>query len=161
MRTRRPSDGVLSTEAIQAVQSLKLAARNPSKLHQVFDSKLSRLLKDDLLDAFAELQRQQHLELVVKSPLITIGGYVTRSNPIESLTPTRFKASTSCPIRAPTQRAFDEFESSFSCFNWLKKPGENPNLSVPVSGGPYFPDLWIGCFVKLVADVGVVGGVSG
>ncbi|KAI3791698.1 hypothetical protein L2E82_05559 [Cichorium intybus] len=66
MRTRRPSDGVLSTEAIQAVQSLKLAARNPSKLHQVFDSKLSRLLKDDLLDAFAELQRQQHLELAVK-----------------------------------------------------------------------------------------------
>ncbi|KAI3700291.1 hypothetical protein L2E82_44913 [Cichorium intybus] len=66
MRTRRPSDGVLSTEAIQAVQSLKLAARNPSKLHQVFDSKLSRLLKDDLLDAFAELQRQQHLELALK-----------------------------------------------------------------------------------------------
>ncbi|KAI3764073.1 hypothetical protein L2E82_14073 [Cichorium intybus] len=66
MRTRRPSDGVLSTEAIQAVQSLKLAARNPSKLHQVFDSKLSRLLKDDLLVAFAELQRQQHLELAVK-----------------------------------------------------------------------------------------------
>ncbi|KAI3723102.1 hypothetical protein L2E82_34450 [Cichorium intybus] len=66
MRTRRPSDGVLSTEATQAVQSLKLAARNPSKLHQVFDSKLSRLLKYDLLDAFAELQRQQHLELAVK-----------------------------------------------------------------------------------------------
>ncbi|KAK1418968.1 hypothetical protein QVD17_28122 [Tagetes erecta] len=66
LRPRRPSDGVLSTEAIQAVQSLKLAAKNPSKLHQVFNSKLNRLLKDDLLDAFAELQRQQHLDLALK-----------------------------------------------------------------------------------------------
>ncbi|KAK9068076.1 hypothetical protein SSX86_012187 [Deinandra increscens subsp. villosa] len=66
LRTRRQSDGVLSTEAIQAVQSLKLAARNPSKLPQVFNSKLTRLLKDDLLDAFAELQRQQHLDLALK-----------------------------------------------------------------------------------------------
>ncbi|KAI3519048.1 hypothetical protein L1887_08030 [Cichorium endivia] len=82
MRTRRPSDGVLSTEAIQAVQSLKLAAENPSKLHQVFDSKLSRLLKDDLLDAFAELQRQQHLELVVKlvADVGVVGG-VSGSDP--------------------------------------------------------------------------------
>ncbi|CAI9277433.1 unnamed protein product [Lactuca saligna] len=66
LRTRRRSDGVLSTEAIQAVQSLKLAARNPSKLDQVFESKLTRLLKDDLLDTFAELQRQQHLDLALK-----------------------------------------------------------------------------------------------
>ncbi|KAM0006266.1 putative tetratricopeptide-like helical domain superfamily, protein THYLAKOID ASSEMBLY 8 [Helianthus debilis subsp. tardiflorus] len=66
LRTRRRTDGVLSTEAIQAVQSLKLAAKNPSKLHQVFNSKLNRLLKDDLLDAFAELQRQQHLDLALK-----------------------------------------------------------------------------------------------
>ncbi|KAL7610774.1 hypothetical protein Lser_V15G13600 [Lactuca serriola] len=66
LRTRRRSDGVLSTEAIQAVQSLKLAARNPSKLDQVFESKLTRLLKDDLLDAFSELQRQQHLDLALK-----------------------------------------------------------------------------------------------
>ncbi|XP_076933314.1 pentatricopeptide repeat-containing protein At1g62350-like [Bidens hawaiensis] len=66
LRPRRRTDGVLSTEAIQAVQSLKLAARNPSKLHQVFNSKLSRLLKVDLLDAFAELQRQHHLDLALK-----------------------------------------------------------------------------------------------
>ncbi|XP_071685982.1 pentatricopeptide repeat-containing protein At4g39620, chloroplastic-like isoform X1 [Rutidosis leptorrhynchoides] len=66
LRTRRRSDGVLSTEAIQAVQSLKLAAKNQSKLDQVFNSKLNRLLKDDLLDAFAELQRQQHLDLALK-----------------------------------------------------------------------------------------------
>lgn len=67
MRTRRPpSDGILSTEAIQAVQSLKLAAKNPSKLVQVFNSKLNRLLKDDLLDTFAELQRQQQLDLALK-----------------------------------------------------------------------------------------------
>ncbi|XP_024961440.1 pentatricopeptide repeat-containing protein At1g62350-like isoform X2 [Cynara cardunculus var. scolymus] len=66
LRVRRRSDGVLSTEAIQAVQSLKLAAKNPSKLDQVFNSKLIRLLKDDLLDAFVELQRQQHLDLALK-----------------------------------------------------------------------------------------------
>ncbi|KAD6453017.1 hypothetical protein E3N88_07722 [Mikania micrantha] len=66
LRTRRQSDGVLSTEAIQAVQSLKLAAKNPSKLQHVFNSKINRLLKDDLLDAFAELQRQQQLDLALK-----------------------------------------------------------------------------------------------
>ncbi|XP_071685983.1 uncharacterized protein [Rutidosis leptorrhynchoides] len=44
LRTRRRSDGVLSTEAIQAVQSLKLAAKNQSKLDQ----------------------RQQHLDLALK-----------------------------------------------------------------------------------------------
>lgn len=72
LRTRRRSDGVLSTEAIQAVQSLKLAAKNPSKLDQVFNSKLNRLLKDDLLDAFAELQRQQHLDLALKVLTLSI-----------------------------------------------------------------------------------------
>ncbi|PWA75566.1 pentatricopeptide repeat protein [Artemisia annua] len=65
-RPRRQSDGVLSTEAIQAVQSLKLASKNPAKLDQVFNSKVNRLLKDDLLDAFSELQRQQHLDLALK-----------------------------------------------------------------------------------------------
>ncbi|KAI3823259.1 hypothetical protein L1987_04692 [Smallanthus sonchifolius] len=59
-------ENYLSTKALQAVQSLKLAAKNPSKLNQVFNSKLNRLLKDDLLDVFAELQRQQHLDHALK-----------------------------------------------------------------------------------------------
>lgn len=42
-----------------------------------------------------------------------------------------------------------------------KKTGENPNLSVPIPGSPYFSEFWVGGFVKLVVDVGVVGGVSG
>lgn len=51
-----------STEAIQAVQSLKLA-KSASKMEDVINSKLSRLLKADLFDALTELQRQNELEL--------------------------------------------------------------------------------------------------
>ncbi|KAL8487350.1 hypothetical protein ACS0TY_023866 [Phlomoides rotata] len=57
---------VLSTEAIQAVHSLKLAHNSSSKLEQVFSSKIARLLKADLLDALAELQRQNELDLALK-----------------------------------------------------------------------------------------------
>ncbi|MCL7028105.1 hypothetical protein MKW94_005944, partial [Papaver nudicaule] len=52
---------VLSTEAIQAVHSLKLA-RNTDKLNEVFNSRLSRLLKEDLINTLTELQRQKELE---------------------------------------------------------------------------------------------------
>ncbi|KMT15823.1 hypothetical protein BVRB_3g057920 isoform B [Beta vulgaris subsp. vulgaris] len=55
----------LSTEAIQAVQSLKLA-KSPAKLQQVFDTKIARLLKADLLDTLTELQRQNELDLALK-----------------------------------------------------------------------------------------------
>ncbi|XP_051146088.1 protein THYLAKOID ASSEMBLY 8-like, chloroplastic [Andrographis paniculata] len=57
---------VLSTEAIQAVQSLKLAKDSSSKLDQVFCTKLSRLLKADLEDTLAELRRQNELDLALK-----------------------------------------------------------------------------------------------
>ncbi|KZV18497.1 pentatricopeptide repeat-containing protein-like [Dorcoceras hygrometricum] len=56
---------VLSTEAIQAVQSLKLA-QDCSKLEHVFNTKVCRLLKDDLLDTLAELQRQNELDLALQ-----------------------------------------------------------------------------------------------
>lgn len=56
---------MLSTEAIQVVQSLKLA-KSSTKLNEVFSRKLSRLLKADLLDTLAELQRQSELELALK-----------------------------------------------------------------------------------------------
>ncbi|XP_021845574.2 protein THYLAKOID ASSEMBLY 8-like, chloroplastic [Spinacia oleracea] len=55
----------LSTEAIQAVQSLKLA-KSPVKLQQVFNTRITRLLKADLLGALSELQRQNHLDLALK-----------------------------------------------------------------------------------------------
>ena len=57
---------MLSTEAIQVVQSLKLAKSTRSKLEEVFDGKLTRLLKADLLDTLAELQRQNELDLALK-----------------------------------------------------------------------------------------------
>ncbi|XP_024019846.1 pentatricopeptide repeat-containing protein At1g62350 isoform X2 [Morus notabilis] len=57
---------VLSTEAIQAVQALKLAKPSPMKLDEVFGGRLSRLLKADLLDALEELQRQNELDLALK-----------------------------------------------------------------------------------------------
>ncbi|KAJ7947462.1 Pentatricopeptide repeat [Quillaja saponaria] len=66
-RPRKPlwRSSVLSTEAIQAVQALKLA-KSGHKLEQVFSRRLSRLLKADLLDTFAELQRQNELDLALK-----------------------------------------------------------------------------------------------
>ncbi|XVF84335.1 hypothetical protein PTKIN_Ptkin17bG0028800 [Pterospermum kingtungense] len=65
--TRKPlwKSRVLSTEAIQAVHSLKLANSN-SKLNHVFSTRLSRLLKADLLDTLAELQRQNEIQLALK-----------------------------------------------------------------------------------------------
>ncbi|KAI3885532.1 hypothetical protein MKW92_009733 [Papaver armeniacum] len=56
---------VLSSEAIQAVHSLKLA-RNSDKLDEVFSNRLSRLLKEDLIATLTELQRQNELELSLK-----------------------------------------------------------------------------------------------
>ncbi|KAA8527266.1 hypothetical protein F0562_034637 [Nyssa sinensis] len=56
---------VLSTEAIQAVQSLKLA-KSSVRLEEVFSSRVSRLLKADLLDTLTELRRQNELDLTLK-----------------------------------------------------------------------------------------------
>lgn len=67
---------MLSTEAIQAVQSLKLSKLNPSKLEQVMGSRLSRLLKADLLDALAELQRQNEVELALKVRVLPFGHHL-------------------------------------------------------------------------------------
>lgn len=65
--TRKPlwRSRVLSTEAIQAVQSLKLA-KSSVKLEEIFRNRITRLLKSDLLDALAELQRQGELDLTLK-----------------------------------------------------------------------------------------------
>ncbi|XP_027119870.1 protein THYLAKOID ASSEMBLY 8-like, chloroplastic isoform X2 [Coffea arabica] len=57
---------VLSPEAIQAVQSLKLA-KSPGKLAEVFANRISRLMKADLLDTLYELQRQNEVELALQS----------------------------------------------------------------------------------------------
>ncbi|XP_058094213.1 protein THYLAKOID ASSEMBLY 8-like, chloroplastic isoform X2 [Magnolia sinica] len=56
---------VMSTEAIQAVQSLKLA-KSASKLEEVLDRRISRLLKADLMAALVELQRQNELEIALQ-----------------------------------------------------------------------------------------------
>ncbi|XP_077229270.1 protein THYLAKOID ASSEMBLY 8, chloroplastic-like [Tasmannia lanceolata] len=56
---------VMSTEAIQAVQSLKLA-NSSSKLEEVFDSRISRLLKADLIATLVELQRQNEFQIALK-----------------------------------------------------------------------------------------------
>ncbi|XP_027126228.1 protein THYLAKOID ASSEMBLY 8-like, chloroplastic isoform X3 [Coffea arabica] len=56
---------VLSPEAIQAVQSLKLA-KSPGKLAEVFANRISRLMKADLLDTLYELQRQNEVELALQ-----------------------------------------------------------------------------------------------
>ena len=63
---KRPPSKVLSKEAIQVIQALKLARSFPSKIEQVLNYRFSRLLKDDVLDVLAELQRQNHLDLSLK-----------------------------------------------------------------------------------------------
>jgi chitinase len=57
---------MLSSKSIQAVHSLKLARSSAPILQQVFNARLTRLLKADLLDTLAELQRQNHLDLVLQ-----------------------------------------------------------------------------------------------
>ncbi|XP_015056959.1 protein THYLAKOID ASSEMBLY 8-like, chloroplastic [Solanum pennellii] len=56
---------VLSSEAIQAVQSVKLA-KSADKLEEMLKNKLSRLLKADVLDTLNELQRQNEVHLALK-----------------------------------------------------------------------------------------------
>ncbi|GMP34917.1 hypothetical protein CsSME_00007587 [Camellia sinensis var. sinensis] len=59
---------VLSTEAIQAVQSLKRAHRlhDQSKLNHLLSKSISRLIKPDLIATFNELLRQDHCDLALK-----------------------------------------------------------------------------------------------
>ncbi|CAM8876333.1 unnamed protein product [Rhodiola kirilowii] len=56
---------VLSSEAMQAVQSLKLSKSSTEKLNHVVDTRLTRLLKSDLVDTFTELKRQNEFDLVL------------------------------------------------------------------------------------------------
>ncbi|WCJ41279.1 Vacuolar sorting protein 9 (VPS9) domain [Euphorbia peplus] len=56
----------LSTEAIQAIQSLKLAKSSNPRLEHLFNSKISRLLKSDLIDTLEVLQNQNEFELALK-----------------------------------------------------------------------------------------------
>ncbi|XP_039125886.1 protein THYLAKOID ASSEMBLY 8-like, chloroplastic isoform X1 [Dioscorea cayenensis subsp. rotundata] len=58
---------ILSTEAIQAVQALKLAKSSSSpSLDQVFQSRIGRLLKADLISVLAELRRQHEWDLALQ-----------------------------------------------------------------------------------------------
>ncbi|XP_073002937.1 uncharacterized protein [Typha latifolia] len=58
---------VLTTEAIQAVQALKLAAKSsPVRTEEVFQSRLGRLLKADLIAVLGELRRQNEWELALQ-----------------------------------------------------------------------------------------------
>ncbi|KAK8958287.1 hypothetical protein KSP40_PGU016807 [Platanthera guangdongensis] len=68
---------VLSKEAIQAVQALKLAKSSPppsaaagaaddGRMADVFRGRIARLLKDDLLDVLKELQRQNEWEIALQ-----------------------------------------------------------------------------------------------
>ena len=56
---------IISGEAIQVVHSLKLA-KSDEKIEHILNTGLSRLLKADVLDALAELQRQNQLHLALK-----------------------------------------------------------------------------------------------
>ncbi|KAK2425114.1 pentatricopeptide repeat-containing protein, mitochondrial [Trifolium repens] len=57
---------VISKESVQVIQALKLAKNSDEKLNQVLKLRLLRLLKADVLDVLAELQRQNQLHLSLK-----------------------------------------------------------------------------------------------
>lgn len=57
---------VLSTEAIQAVQALRRAKGDTQRLENIFATKISRLLKKDLLAVLQELQRQDQCDLALE-----------------------------------------------------------------------------------------------
>lgn len=68
-RPRKPlwRGRIMTTEAIQAVQALKRANKySQDKVDHVCITRVSRLLKDDLLAALSELQRQNEYELAIK-----------------------------------------------------------------------------------------------
>ncbi|KAG7011830.1 Pentatricopeptide repeat-containing protein [Cucurbita argyrosperma subsp. argyrosperma] len=56
----------LSIEAIQAVQSLKRAKKDLQQLDRVYDSKIRRLLKFDMMAVLRELLRQNECSLALK-----------------------------------------------------------------------------------------------
>ncbi|KGN43371.1 protein THYLAKOID ASSEMBLY 8-like, chloroplastic [Cucumis sativus] len=56
----------LSIEAIQAVQSLKRTKKDLQQLDRVYDSKIRRLLKFDMLAVLRELLRQNECSLALK-----------------------------------------------------------------------------------------------
>ncbi|XP_058070347.1 protein THYLAKOID ASSEMBLY 8-like, chloroplastic [Magnolia sinica] len=67
-KNRKPLQrGRISIEAIQTVQALKRAKENHQSLNQVFELKVRRLIKPDIVAVLRELQRQKegHLALQV------------------------------------------------------------------------------------------------
>eukprot|EP01018_Ginkgo_biloba_P007466 Gb_18854 [translate_table: standard] len=57
---------VLSNESMQTVQAMKRAKGDEDKIEKVFQAKVSRLVKADLLSVLAELQRQDECDLALR-----------------------------------------------------------------------------------------------
>jgi chitinase len=59
---------VLSTEAIQAIHALKLAAKSssPDKMDSVLRGRVDRLFKSDIIAVLVELKRQDQLDLALQ-----------------------------------------------------------------------------------------------
>ncbi|CAL5200051.1 unnamed protein product [Lathyrus oleraceus] len=72
-KNRKPASMVISKESVHVIHALKLAKKSDDKINQVLKSKLLRLLKADVLDVLAELQRQNQLHLSLKVFEIIIG----------------------------------------------------------------------------------------
>ena len=99
---------------------------------------------------------------LLKSPLITSGGHGTKSIPTESDTPTRLKASTPWPTRAPIESALEWLWRSCRCFKSSKNFAKTLNFSFPITGCPFFfSEFGVKGLVELALYVGFVGGVYG
>ncbi|KAF5190212.1 Thylakoid assembly 8 protein [Thalictrum thalictroides] len=57
---------ILSIEAIQAIQALKRAKSDETKLSTLISKTLTRLVKNDLISSLNELLRQNHCDLALK-----------------------------------------------------------------------------------------------
>ncbi|KAK3017661.1 hypothetical protein RJ639_003278 [Escallonia herrerae] len=124
---------VLSTEAIQAVQCLKLA-KSPAKMEEVFSSRISRLLKADLCQVFDFLRREAWYEpdLSLFSDMICMLGKRKLIGTVEELFSVLLKEGLKPDTRAYTELIgaylrVNKVEKAVETYEWMKASGCVPD----------------------------------
>ncbi|KAK2971324.1 hypothetical protein RJ640_013425 [Escallonia rubra] len=124
---------VLSTEAIQAVQCLKLA-KSPARMEEVFSSRISRLLKADLCQVFDFLRREAWYEphLSLFSDMICMLGKQKLIGTVEELFSILLKEGLTPDTRAYTELIgaylrVNKVEKAVETYEWMKASGCVPD----------------------------------
>ncbi|RVW48256.1 Protein thylakoid assembly 8, chloroplastic [Vitis vinifera] len=136
----------LSIEAIQAVQALKRAKRDDSSLERVFESKVRRLLKLDMIAVLKQLLNQNECLLALKVHLLL--SYLKKETGLE-LETEGFNALLRTLID------FDMTGPAMECFQLMKTSGCEPNKSsfrILIKGLESKGELDISATVKLDAQ---------